>query len=422
MYLPKHRRRPSRIYATPLRPAVPAPARQSARVWARPRPAPAPPARHDGAARDRSAGAGADRRHRPGPGCDRCPSAISGSSITVGCTIGEHRRPAGPTPHGGSRPRACGEPMSSCFSTAAAMAAAPLPPGSSDAALRPGRRITAAVADGPSGAIAGRGSRDADAALSAPRQGLAGAGCERPWPRRWELPSLPEWQDRAFLRRRRWPAWPEAVAALHNRATAGIDVARARARRRLAYDELLASQLAHQLIRAGRERGRRALASPARRACDAGSLAALPFRLTAAQARAIGRNRWPTWRHRRPMLRLLHGRCRQRQDAGRDAGDARSRRGRRPGRADGADRAAGPPARRHARIAPGRRSAWHRIADRRRPAAAPTRRCWTELAVGRCGRRRRHARAVSGGRGRSGISPWPSSTSSIASACISAWA
>ncbi|MFL5120870.1 MAG: OB-fold nucleic acid binding domain-containing protein, partial [Microvirga sp.] len=67
------------------------------------------------------------------------------------------------------------------------------------------------------------------------------------------VPALPEWQDQAFLERSRFPAFGEALHQLH-RPAAAADVspeaaAASPARRRLAYDELLASQLALALVR-----------------------------------------------------------------------------------------------------------------------------------------------------------------------------
>ena len=75
---------------------------------------------------------------------------------------------------------------------------------------------------------------------------FVGAALER-------VPALPEWQDRAFLEQSRFPAFGEALHQLH-RPAAAADVspeaaAASPARRRLAYDELLASQLALALVR-----------------------------------------------------------------------------------------------------------------------------------------------------------------------------
>ena len=71
-------------------------------------------------------------------------------------------------------------------------------------------------------------------------------------------PELPEWQDPAWLKQQRWPAWREAFEALHNPASEADLSPQSPARRRLAFDELLA----HQLALAQRKASRRA--EPAR--------------------------------------------------------------------------------------------------------------------------------------------------------------
>src|SRR5258708_18756996 len=64
------------------------------------------------------------------------------------------------------------------------------------------------------------------------------------------LPPLPEWLDAAHLSRSGWPDFGTALAALH-RPSEPADVApNGKAWSRLAYDELLASQLALALVRA----------------------------------------------------------------------------------------------------------------------------------------------------------------------------
>jgi len=100
-------------------------------------------------------------------------------------------------------------------------------------------------------------------------------------------PDLPEWQDAAFLKQQSWTGWREALAALHApRAEADIALG-APARQRLAYDELLANQLALLLIRKARvrARGRSIKGDSAKRAAVAG---ALPFAMTNAQRHALG--------------------------------------------------------------------------------------------------------------------------------------
>ena len=66
------------------------------------------------------------------------------------------------------------------------------------------------------------------------------------------LPELPEWHDTALLRREKWPPFADALRTVQT----PDDAARKSATRaRLAYDELLAGQVALALIR-GRVRAR----------------------------------------------------------------------------------------------------------------------------------------------------------------------
>jgi ATP-dependent DNA helicase RecG len=98
-------------------------------------------------------------------------------------------------------------------------------------------------------------------------------------------PELPEWQDPPWLARERFPAWREAMARLHEPQTEADLALTAPHRRRLAYDELLAQQLAMAQRKAERRR------SPAARvpasATAAKVRADLPFSLTKAQVRSL---------------------------------------------------------------------------------------------------------------------------------------
>ena len=134
---------------------------------------------------------------------------------------------------------------------------------------------------------------------------LAHAALER-------LPVLPEWQDGAWLAKNALPSFADALRTEHRPEAPPPALAEGAegppltpARRRLAYDELLASQLALALMRA---RARRA---PGRVNAGDGRLeariaAALPFALTGAQARALAEIRADLASDRR-MLRLLQG-------------------------------------------------------------------------------------------------------------------
>ena len=100
-----------------------------------------------------------------------------------------------------------------------------------------------------------------------------------------QAPEMPEWQDPAWLAKNRWTGWRAALEALHApKGEAELD-ADAPARQRLAYDELLA----HQLALARRRRARKITPAPRIAPGEASVqlLAALPFDLTGAQRQAI---------------------------------------------------------------------------------------------------------------------------------------
>ncbi|MGD0641701.1 MAG: ATP-dependent DNA helicase RecG [Roseiarcus sp.] len=119
------------------------------------------------------------------------------------------------------------------------------------------------------------------------------------------LPRLPEWLDDATAHRLKAPSFAGALAALHNpSAPADIDPA-GPAATRLAYDELLANQLALLIVRARmREIAGRAHVSAGRLAGKI--VAALPFELTGSQAKAIAEIRADLGQSKR-MIRLLQG-------------------------------------------------------------------------------------------------------------------
>ncbi len=98
-------------------------------------------------------------------------------------------------------------------------------------------------------------------------------------------PELPEWQDAAWLAKRRWPGWRAALAALHAPTVEPDLLPDAPVRQRLAYDELLA----HQLALARRRRARQITPAPVVTPGEASArvLSALPFDLTGAQVQAL---------------------------------------------------------------------------------------------------------------------------------------
>ena len=118
-------------------------------------------------------------------------------------------------------------------------------------------------------------------------------------------PELPEWQSPSVLAREHWSAWREALLGAHRPEDAAGVMAGHPARRRLAYDELLASQLAMALVRHHQRRSAArpfALDGPACRAVEAH----LPFQLTGAQRRALAEIGGDLASGQR-MMRLLQG-------------------------------------------------------------------------------------------------------------------
>jgi ATP-dependent DNA helicase RecG len=117
-------------------------------------------------------------------------------------------------------------------------------------------------------------------------------------------PDLPEWLDGPFLAREGFPAWRDALAQLHNPRSEADLQPQAAFRRRLAYDELFA----HQLAMAERKLVRRK--QPAQAVPDSdiarAAEAALPFALTGAQVRALSEIRADLGSGER-MSRLLQG-------------------------------------------------------------------------------------------------------------------
>ncbi len=99
-------------------------------------------------------------------------------------------------------------------------------------------------------------------------------------------PYLGEWIDLPLLRQKGWPAWPEALTAAHQ-PTGPEDLSRsAKARERLAYDELLAHQMTLGLARA-RDRRRKGFVTTGDGALRQKVLDALSFSPTGAQLRTI---------------------------------------------------------------------------------------------------------------------------------------
>ena len=119
------------------------------------------------------------------------------------------------------------------------------------------------------------------------------------------IPVLPEWRDPERLRAHRWMPWHEALMRAHSPQTAADLDPASPARMRLAYDELLANQLALSIVR-DHQRKRPGRAFTGGDDLQAKCIASLPWKLTGAQQRA-GAEIQADMSSPSPMLRLLQG-------------------------------------------------------------------------------------------------------------------
>lgn len=101
------------------------------------------------------------------------------------------------------------------------------------------------------------------------------------------VPTLSEWQDGPYRERQQWDAWNAAIASLHAPTGAHDLSLLTKTRQRLAYDELLANQLALLLIRRARIR-KSGRAIKGNGDIRRKVLRALPYKLTGAQKVALG--------------------------------------------------------------------------------------------------------------------------------------
>jgi ATP-dependent DNA helicase RecG len=115
------------------------------------------------------------------------------------------------------------------------------------------------------------------------------------------LPNFPEWHDAALLRREKWPPFSDALRAVQAPAEPPDD----RFRNRLAYDELLAGQVALGVVR-GRVRARAGRALAGDGSLRAKALERFGFAPTRSQVKALAEIDADLGAARR-MLRLLQG-------------------------------------------------------------------------------------------------------------------
>ncbi|HRJ11838.1 MAG TPA: ATP-dependent DNA helicase RecG [Alphaproteobacteria bacterium] len=100
-----------------------------------------------------------------------------------------------------------------------------------------------------------------------------------------DAPQLPEWHDAALLQQKNWQSWRAALQTIHAPQTQHDLELDAGARDRLAYDEILAQQLAFALVR--RDQKKLPGISMPPKALREKILAALPFQLTEQQEKVI---------------------------------------------------------------------------------------------------------------------------------------
>ncbi len=118
-------------------------------------------------------------------------------------------------------------------------------------------------------------------------------------------PVLPEWLDPAYCAREKFPTWREAIATVHAPESADDLSPMTLARQRLAFDELLANQLALSLMREHVKRiAGRVITAPG--ALRRKVIQSLPFSLTLSQSAAIEEILADMAKPAR-MMRLLQG-------------------------------------------------------------------------------------------------------------------
>jgi ATP-dependent DNA helicase RecG len=119
------------------------------------------------------------------------------------------------------------------------------------------------------------------------------------------LPAFPEWIDASVIEKHGWPSFAEAMTALHAPGDMLSLHSESLFRQRLAYDEILASQLAITMVRARMKRAAGRIIRGDGRIVSK-LAAALPFRLTGGQEQALAEIEKDMAAPLR-MLRLLQG-------------------------------------------------------------------------------------------------------------------
>jgi ATP-dependent DNA helicase RecG len=119
------------------------------------------------------------------------------------------------------------------------------------------------------------------------------------------LPDLPEWQDKAWLQRNNWQSFHVSLTAAHLPASPNVVDLGNPVRQRLAFDELLANQLALAMVRRHMKRSSgRVLKGDGR--LRSKIIGSLPYRMTGAQETSINEIAVDMAADQR-MIRLLQG-------------------------------------------------------------------------------------------------------------------
>lgn len=119
------------------------------------------------------------------------------------------------------------------------------------------------------------------------------------------VPQLPEWLDEHILTQHNWPNFNQALRQIHNPQNLSDLEPNSPARRRLAYDELLANQLSLAIVR-GRLKKQKGRSLTGNGTLKEKLLKIIPFKLTSAQQRVINEIECDLSSEYR-MLRLLQG-------------------------------------------------------------------------------------------------------------------
>ncbi len=120
-----------------------------------------------------------------------------------------------------------------------------------------------------------------------------------------QMPDLPEWIEPNYIKKQKWENWKNSVVQIHNPQKAEDLLPISNARQRLAFDELLANQLTHAVVRS------RVHKKPAEKIDGKGELRKklienLPFKLTEGQKDSL-QEIYKDMASGKRMLRLLQG-------------------------------------------------------------------------------------------------------------------